>query len=218
MYTGLLHTHRLSVILFLFLYLIKRTFLLLNQKQRLETVTKWTRIPEMVISALFLLTGVGMLFQIGRVNIWLFVKIGLVLLSIPLAVVGFRRMKKFLAILSVFLIVCAYGLAEMQKRMVVKGDIPASVTLDHNADGYEILAHGEALFQANCIGCHGTDGKRNLSGAKDLTQSQLSEVDIKKLIRNGKNAMPSYESIYSDVEIDALTAYVKAFRSSPANE
>ena len=186
MYTGLLHTHRLSVILFLSIYLIKLTFLLLNQKENLAKFTKWMRIPEMVISSLFLLTGIAMLFNLGRSSIWLYVKIGLVFLSIPVAVVGFRRMNKGLAILAVFLVVCVYGLAEMQKRMVVKGDIPTTITMDPSAPEYNALAHGEALFKANCTSCHGEDGKQNLSGAKDLTQSKLGDIDIKKLIRNGK--------------------------------
>lgn len=214
MYTGLLHTHRLSVILFLLIYLIKLTFLLLNQKGNLAKFTKWIKIPEMVISSLFLLTGIAMLFQIGRSGLWLYVKIGLVFLSIPIAVRGFKRQSKGLAILAVFLVVCVYGLAEMQKRMVVKGDIPTTLTLDPQSPDYNVLAHGEALFQANCTTCHGEDGKGNLSGAKDLTQSKLPDVEIKKLIRQGKNAMPAYERIYSDAEIDALAEYVKTYRGS----
>ena len=214
MYTGLLHTHRLSVILFLFIYLVKLTFLLLNQRENLAKFTRWMKIPEMVISSLFLLTGIAMLFQIGRSSFWLYVKIGLVFLSIPIAVRGFKKQQKALAILAVFLIVCVYGLAEMQKKMVVKGDIPVSITLDSQSQEYNILAHGEALFNANCTTCHGEDGKGQLSGAKDLTQGKLSDVEIKKLIRQGKNAMPPYERIYSDEEINALVEFVKTYRGS----
>ncbi|MEM6628313.1 MAG: SirB2 family protein [Bacteroidota bacterium] len=212
MYTGLLHTHKLSVILFLFIYLIKLTFLLLSQKENLTRFTKWIRIPEMIISFLFLITGIIMLFNLGRSSLWLYVKIGLVFLSIPIAVVGFRRLNKGLGILAVFLVVCVYGLAEMQKNMVIKGDIPTAITMDPSAPEYNELIHGEALFKANCTSCHGEDGKNNLSGAKDLTQSKLGDIDIKKLIRKGKNSMPSYERIYSDEEIDALTEYVKTYR------
>ena len=214
MYTGLLHTHRLSVILFLLIYLIKLTFLLLNQKDNLARFTKWIKIPEMVISTLFLLTGIAMLFQIGRSGFWLYVKIGLVFLSIPIAVRGFRKQSKGLAILAVFLVVCVYGLAEMQKKMVVKGDIPTTLTLDSQSPDYNVLAHGQALYQANCTACHGADGQGKLSGAKDLTLSKLSDVEIKKLIRQGKNAMPAYERIYSDAEIQALSEYVKTYRGA----
>jgi len=213
MYTGLLHTHKLSVILFLFIYLLKLTFLLLNQRTRLLRFNRWIRIPEMVISTLFLLTGVGMLFQIGRTSLWLWVKIGVVFLSIPVAVMGFRRFHKGLSILAVFLIVCAYGLAEMQQKMITKGPIPESVVLSPSSSSYDVLVHGEALYVANCANCHGPQGKLNLSGAKDLSQSTLDDPEIKHLIRNGKNAMPPYDHVYDDDEIQALTAYVKTLRN-----
>ncbi len=216
MYTGLLHTHKLSVILFLFIYLLKLTFLLLNQRTRLQRFNRWIRIPEMVISTLFLLTGVGMLFQIGRTSFWLWVKIGVVFLSIPVAVMGFGRFHKGLSILAVFLIVCAYGLAEMQQKMITKGPFPESVVLNPSSSGYDILEHGEALYVANCTNCHGPKGKLNLSGAKDLTQSTLEDPEIKHLIRNGKNAMPPYDHVYDDDEIHALTAYVKTLKNGQA--
>ncbi len=213
MYTGLLHTHKLSVILFLFIYLLKLTFLLLNQRRRLERFNQWIKIPEMIISTIFLLTGVGMLFQIGRTSLWLYVKIGVVFLSIPIAVMGFRKFNKGLSILAVFLIVCAYGLAEMQQKMITKGPIAESIVLNPSSPNYDIQAHGEALFLANCTTCHGKDGKLNLSGAKDLAQSKLEDSEIKYLLRNGKNAMPPYDHVYDDTEIQALTVYVKTFRT-----
>jgi len=218
MYTGLLHTHKLSIILFILIYLIKLTFLLLNQRKTLQRFSNMIKIPEMIISTLFLLTGVGMLFQIGRLTIWLYVKLGVVLLSIPIAVMGFRRFNKGLSILAVFLVVCAYGLAEMQKKMITKGPIDEEIVLDVSSPNYDQIKHGEALYQSTCVSCHGEDGKLNLSGAKDLTQSKLSEAETKYIIRNGKNAMPPYQHAYSDEEINAVTAYIQTLRAGETAE
>lgn len=215
MYTGLLHTHTLSVILFLFLYLVKLTLLLLNQFDRLEKINAWTKIPERVISVLFLLTGVAMLFLMGegQFNLLLAVKLALVVLSIPIAVMGFRRRSKGLAVFAVFLIVCVYGIAEMRKARVIKQPITSTVVTNVGDPAYEPAAHGKALFEANCTGCHGENGQLKGSGAKDLTQSQLNDTEIRTVIRQGKNAMAGYGKVFSDEEIEALLVYLKTFRS-----
>ncbi|MEO1448463.1 MAG: SirB2 family protein, partial [Bacteroidota bacterium] len=111
MYTGLLHTHRLVVILFLLLYVVKWVLLLANKKELLERINKATRVPEMIISTLFLLTGIGLAINIAQLTSMFWIKLVLVLGSIPLAVIGFRKSNKILATLSILLIVGAYGLA-----------------------------------------------------------------------------------------------------------
>jgi cytochrome c5 len=211
MYTGLLHTHRLVVILFLLLYLVKLVLLLMGREETLATFTKRTRIPEMVISTLFLLTGIGMLFMVAEINTLHIVKILMVLAAIPVAVIGFRKANKLLATLSVLLIIGSYGLAEMNKIGVADAQI-TSVETDPSAAGYDQVAHGQALYERNCVVCHGTDGKKQGSGAKDLTVSQLSAEEMHTLIANGKKTMPAYGELYSEAEIAAAIAYVKTFR------
>ena len=212
MYTGLLHTHRLVVTLFLLLYLVKLVLLLSNKKESLELVRKKTRIPEMIISSLFLITGVVMLFNVGEIDLWLYIKLALVFLSIPIAVRGFKSKNKVLAFFSVLLILTAYGMGEMGKRWVDKQPISSNVVSDPSAANYDQLAHGKAMFEVQCATCHGEDGKAQKSGAKDLSQGERTDEEIRTLIMNGKNAMPGYKDVYSLEEIDALLAYVKEFR------
>ena len=65
-------------------------------------------------------------------------------------------------------------------------------------------ASGSALFQANCSGCHGADGKGMLSvGTPDFTNasmhSTLNTAHIEDTIRRGKNGrMPSFAGRLSD--------------------
>ncbi len=211
MYTGLLHTHRLVVILFLLLYLVKLVLLLMGRAETLATFTKRTRIPEMIISALFLLTGVGMLFMIAEINVLHIVKILVVLAAIPVAVIGFRKANKLLATLSVLLIIGAYGLSEMNKIGVVDTEI-ASVVTDPAAADYDQLAHGKALYERNCVVCHGPQGMKQGSGAKNLTVSQLNDEELHTLLVKGKKTMPAYGELYTEAEITAATAYVKTLR------
>jgi mono/diheme cytochrome c family protein len=214
MYTGLLHSHRLVVILFLLLYGVKLVLLLLGNEARLERFGRLLRIPEMILSGLFLLTGVGMLFMIAQITPMLVVKVLLVLASIPLAVIGFRRRQKLLAALSVLLIVASYGLAEANKIGVDATPLPAAVA-DAQAPGYDPLVHGQAIYGRNCIVCHGPQGNGKGSGAKDLTISQLSDEQVQALLMKGKNAMPSYAKVLSPAEMQAVAAYVKTLRVNP---
>ncbi|RMG18966.1 MAG: hypothetical protein D6730_22240 [Bacteroidetes bacterium] len=212
MYTGLLHTHKLVVTLFFLLYLGKIILLLLNKTELLDKLSKKLRIPEMVISVLFLLTGVVMIFQVAEVTPLMIVKLVLVFASIPIAIRGFKQHHKLLASLAVLMIIAAYGLSEMNKIGVDSTPLPETVITDPAQANYDLSAHGKAIYERNCIVCHGEDGKKRASGAKDLTVTQLDEAAIEQLILKGKNAMPGYEKVLNQQEIKAVMAYVKGFK------
>ena len=65
----------------------------------------------------------------------------------------------------------------------------------------------KALFIKRCSTCHGSEGNLQMSGAKNITVSQLSSEEIKNQIVHGKGGMPPFESMLTVQEIDALTAY-----------
>ncbi|MCU0394192.1 MAG: SirB2 family protein [Thermoflexibacter sp.] len=208
MFTGLLHTHKLVVILFLLLYLIKTILLLANKKETLANFSKKLRIPEMIISVLFLLSGIVMLFQLPSINQFMLIKIVAVFASIPLAIIGFKKSNKILATLSLVLLIASYGLAEMSRRYVKKIDVPQGTITDISASDYNALSHGKALYLGNCVACHGTDGQAGIAGSKNLTITQLDEAGIAHIISNGKNVMPPYKKVFNDQEINALVKYV----------
>lgn len=200
MYKGFLHTHTLVVTLFLLIYVVKTILLLSDKKELLATFTKKFRIAEMVISALFLITGIYLATQLpygGKFDYLFFIKVGMVLASIPLAIVGFKRSNKILAALSLLLITGSYGIAEVYSKK--KGI--------RNETSTEIAAtDGKALYEATCSSCHGNDGKLGLSGALDLTASQMDEAGIKEIILKGRNAMPA--AAVNDEQAQAISQYV----------
>lgn len=205
MYTGLLHTHKLVVVLFLLHYLIKTVLLVLNKNEALEKYSKPTRIPEMVISSLFLLTGVAMLVMGAHINNLLLVKIVTVLASIPLAVIGFKKNNKALAVLSLLLIVTSYGLAEMSRAKRGKVVVDTS-----NVEG-GLIAVGKTVYTQECQNCHGAGGDAMLAGAKNLKVTVLNHDEIISIIRNGKNTMAAYKSL-SDEQVEGVTLYVESLR------
>ena len=73
-------------------------------------------------------------------------------------------------------------------------------------------ADGKAIFKTYCVLCHGSDGKQQLNGSKDLTVSTLTEAETLQVITKGRNAMAAYESTLSEDELKAVAAYVMNFR------
>jgi len=72
---------------------------------------------------------------------------------------------------------------------------------------------GASLFILNCASCHGEDGKLGSSGAKDLSVSKLNDKQIEKIIREGKNAMPSQKAVLGTEEnIQLVIEHVKSLR------
>jgi cytochrome c553 len=201
MYKGIFYTHLISVNLFLLIYLIKTILLVANKNEGLAKFTKAVKIPEMIISTLFLLTGIYMLTQIPAINTMMIVKIIIVLASIPVAVIGFKKGNKGLAVLSLVMIIAAYGMAEMsKKKKVVK---PAEVSEAVN---------GHDIFTANCTSCHGADGKLSAMGSPDLTMSSMDLPSKFEIIKNGKGAMNGFGGILNDAQIKAVAEYTESLK------
>jgi uncharacterized membrane protein SirB2 len=207
MYTGMLHTHTLVVTLFLLQYLIKTILLLANKTESLQSYTKKTKVAEMIVSVLFLATGIYLAMQSGNTGQWLWVKLGAVFISIPLAVVGFKKQNKMLALLALLLIVYAYGVSETKSPVFKKAAMG-----ENNFSAVPDEQLGKTIYEAKCMNCHGGDGKMGLSGAKDLTASTLSRDEKKAIITNGKNAMMPFKDQLTTEQIDAVTSYVESLK------
>lgn len=202
MFSTIYNTHKIVVTLFLLIYLIKTFLLLFDKKDQLAKFTKTVKVPEMIVSFLFLATGIYMLTQIPSINTLMIVKIIVVLVSIPLAVIGFKKSNKTLAGLSLALIIGAYGIAEMSKAKKAKADVSVAATAD-----------GKELYSAYCTKCHGDAGNANIMGATDLSISQLDDNELLLMIQKGKGTMPAFESQgLSSEQFSAIANYVKTLR------
>ncbi|MFN3529465.1 MAG: SirB2 family protein [Bacteroidia bacterium] len=220
MYTGMLHTHTLVVVLFVLLYFIK-TILLFSSEAKLAAFSKRTRIAEMVISTLFLLTGLYLAFNAPGIHVgsWFWIKLLAVFASIPVAVIAFKRKKKPLALLAMALLLYAYGVSETKSPRMNKADYfsklggEATVPVDQfdpMSDSYDILDHGQALYINNCAVCHGNDGALGAGGSKNLQLTLKDKQEMYTIIYEGKNGMPAFKGMLSSEEMMATVAYVKA--------
>ncbi len=189
-------THRISVTLFFLIYVVKTVLLLSNRADLLQKFTKATKVIEMIVSALFLITGVYLMTKLPHIETILWVKIVLVLASIPIAIVGFKKSNKILAALSLLMITASYGLGEVGKK--------------HREKGIEVAANvidGKEIYEAKCSLCHGNDGKAQLSGASDISKTQMAADSIKITILNGKRTMVPVK--ITDEQATAVAEYVE---------
>lgn len=83
--------------------------------------------------------------------------------------------------------------------------------------GKEQGSTGEALFQQQCVGCHGPDGHAQTElgkklGAADLTSDaiqQQSDSQLAKMVKDGKGKMPAFDGKLKEDEIHTLIIYIR---------
>ncbi len=94
-------------------------------------------------------------------------------------------------------------------------DIPEGINVD--------LEQGQKIFAANCVACHGPEGKGTQAmGAPDLTNNiwlyGSSFAQIQQTLRYGRNGrMPAQEEILGNDKVHLLAAYVYSLSQQPEN-
>jgi len=157
------------------------------------------------LSTVFLLTGVYLLTTLPQIKPLIWVKIGAVLVSIPLAIIGFKKSNKPLAVLSIVLLFGSYGLAEVAKKQVVKGDAPQL------AEGASRAEKAAALYISYCQMCHGADGALQMANATNLQTSKLTDPEIAEILLKGKNRMQSFGKLPEE-DRTLLMEHIKTLR------
>jgi mono/diheme cytochrome c family protein len=68
---------------------------------------------------------------------------------------------------------------------------------------------GKAVYQKNCIACHGVNGDMGVSGAANLAESKLTIAERVTVLKNGREgtAMVSYSSLLDEDEMKAVAEY-----------
>jgi mono/diheme cytochrome c family protein len=218
---GMLHSHVLVVTLFLLFLLFKTILLLANKKELLATVRKY-KIVDPILGVLMLATGGYLLSLYGSdAPTYLWVKLVIVLIIIPIGIVAFKKENKAMAVIAVLLTLYIYGASEVgsltfskEKTEVASGDSPAKNAAEVVIEGEtaELMKNGKEIYLAECKKCHGEDGKKGLFKAPDLTQSKLNLSERVAWIKKGKGVMPAYENELDETEIEAVALYLNELK------
>ncbi|MCQ2031749.1 cytochrome-c oxidase, cbb3-type subunit III [Stutzerimonas zhaodongensis] len=100
-------------------------------------------------------------------------------------------------------------------RTLAGRDIPEGINVD--------LEQGQKLFAANCVACHGPEGKGTQAmGAPNLTDNVWlygsSFAQIQQTLRYGRNGrMPAQEEILGNDKVHLLAAYVYSLSQKSEN-
>jgi mono/diheme cytochrome c family protein len=207
--TGMLHTHKLVVSLYLLQLLVRVILMVASKKETVEKYTKAMRIPHIVLSILMLGTGIYLMVRTPTgTQPYIFVKLGLMLASIPLGIIGSKRSSVPLTGLAFLLLAGTMAIAFVKPAFLRS---TTAVTVDAGDANAASLKEGKAVFEAKCYLCHGADGRMGFQGAKDLHVSVLEDDAIMEIIRHGKGRMPANNDL-SDAEVQNLKDYVKYLR------
>jgi mono/diheme cytochrome c family protein len=207
-YHKIVLVHRIVVSLFLLHYVVKGYFLIADKKETLTNYTAKTKIAEMVLSFLFLATGIYLIAAGPALSSLMYLKLALVLASIPIAIVGFKKGNKILAFVAVIFLVFAYGLAEVNKKRYAQMD---KAPIDTTTVASDPIAVGKEVYTAKCVACHGEAGDASLGGAKNLKITQLTDDQQKEIILHGKGGMSAFSSL-SENQVNGLILYIKTLK------
>lgn len=214
-YIALYHTHKLVITLFILIYLVKFFLLMAGKDKTLESFSARIKIPEIVVSSLFLITGVLLLLETAEIRGLFVAKIIVVILSVPIALKAYKIKNKALASLSFLMIIGAYGMAEMNKSKIIHPQaLPKDVVTDASDPAYDMVIHGKALYDTQCVSCHGADGTLQMSGAKNLHLSKMTENQIVERINMGKMTMPPYDDFFTNHEKKAISNYILSLQDN----
>lgn len=226
---GFLHLHITVVVLFMLFFGYKLVLLFANKNASLATFRQKTKVVDMILGSLILITGGYLLYALQSFESYLIGKLILTLVAIPLGIISMKKENKILGLLTMAIFVYNFGVAETNSLIFKKQKIeinpevttdtaivapestaPVDAILDQNAE--VALKNGKVIFTQVCAACHGQDGKLGVGGAKDLSQSALQHEEVILMISKGKGLMQPYEDVLSEQEIDAVARYTEGLR------
>ena len=80
------------------------------------------------------------------------------------------------------------------------------------------VGRGARVFQRSCSGCHGPDGRGVMrlgltKPPRDLTNPEfhasVSDDDLRRVIRVGKNQMPAFGGLMGDEDLGNVIAFIR---------
>lgn len=89
----------------------------------------------------------------------------------------------------------------------------------HFATSREVLDQGKAIFEQNCVSCHGPDGKGVVPGTPDFTDvewmASRAPREFFQVVTEGKGGMPAWQGRLTPDQRWAAIEYLRTFAYEP---
>lgn len=127
-------------------------------------------------------------------------------------------MKTFFSIFVTCSVMILFSCSQDNKTSCDKPDDVKVVSSDTLAKTeVKTISAGEKIFVDDCVTCHGLDGKKKHSGAKDLSISILNIDEIVKIIKSAQTLgnrlhAPRFPDVLTDDQIKDVAEYIMTLR------
>jgi mono/diheme cytochrome c family protein len=204
--TAMKHSHTLVVSLYLLQLLLRLIMMAAATPEKSAKFTRAMRIPHIVLSVLFLGTGIFLMARQETIQPYVWMKLGLIAASIPVGIIGGKRNSVPLTGFAFLLLAGAMALAFIKPMRTT-----TTKEVQETGENTATIKAGQQLYIQRCELCHGGDGTKAFQGAKDLKASTMEDAAIMDIIRKGKNMMPPNQD-FTDQQVEELKEYVKYLR------
>ena len=192
--------------------MLYKLILLFSNKEKLATFLSKNRAYNTVIDSLMLLSGIiALFFSPALKESWFIVKIILFMILLPLAIIGFKKQKPLLVVISFIGFVYLYGISETKSPVFRSARSMLKKQIQQDIEVSDPIAEAKKISPLPCQRCHGEDGNMGVYGAKKLSESKLSDAEKMKLISEGKGVMPNY-SFMPEENVKAVVDYVNTLK------
>lgn len=159
-YSTLMHAHKGIIYLFLFFFSFKVTLMFVSPSFFKKFRDK-TKMVEMILGTLIVVTGVWLLAQRGwTAEPWLLTKMILVAVAMAIAIVGLKKGSKVMAVLSLVIFIYIFLVAINKSLSISENYIkPNTEFVYHNLETTPII-----ISKTECASFHGS--KNTLASIK----------------------------------------------------
>lgn len=149
-YHTLIKAHEGIIYLFLLIFTIKVLLLIFN-KSAFDKVRAKTKITEMILGTLLLVTGIWLLIMRGGIDpVWLQVKIALVLIAIPIAIIGLRKANMAMALIALGIFVYVFLVARSKSLSLAENLTTTTPQITYAVDHQKMITFNHQ----DCEGIH----------------------------------------------------------------
>ncbi len=199
--------HHFCLVLFLGVVFYRLALVLLDRHDKLKRMKIYGARPDERFGSMVFVSCGLLAYVQNTIELWLWIKIILVIGSYVLARLAVDRLNKKLAVLSLAGFFSCYAISKIKLPTYPKYNY---IELVKENPTYSFS--GRSIYENECQNCHGPNGNAMALSSANLMFSGLDTMQTVAVIMNGRNEMPSYRDRINNAQAKDLAAYIMGFK------